>query len=81
MWGNKKYYLDNVIESNGMDLIREQLINLFYGKASIESRWNEFRDKINGFGPAIISELLNKFNPNEFILWNKKSLTNLPLKA
>ncbi len=22
MWGNKKYYLDNVIESNGMALIR-----------------------------------------------------------
>lgn len=75
MWGNKKYYLDNVIESNGIDLIREQLVNLFYGKASIENRWDEFREKIKGLGPAIISELLNKFNPNEFILWNKKSLT------
>ncbi len=75
MWGNKKYYLDNVIESNGIDLIREQLVNLFYGKASIESRWDEFREKIKGLGPAIISELLNKFNPNEYILWNKKSLT------
>ena len=29
MWCNKQYYLDNVIESNGIDLIREQLINLF----------------------------------------------------
>lgn len=75
MWGNKKYYLDNVIESNGMVLIREQLVNLFYGKASIECRWDEFREKIKGLGPAIISELLNKFNPNEYILWNKKSLT------
>lgn len=75
MWGNKQYYLDNVIESNGMDLIREQLINLFYGKSSIESRWDEFREKIKGFGPAIISELLNKFNPDEYILWNKKSYT------
>ena len=75
MWGNKQYYLDNVIESNGIELIREQLVNLFYGKASIENRWDEFREKIKGLGPAIISELLNKFNPNEFILWNKKSLT------
>ena len=75
MWGNKQYYLDNVIESNGIELIREQLVNLLYGKASIESRWDEFREKIKGMGPAIISELLNKFNPNEFILWNKKSLT------
>ena len=23
MWGNKQYYLDNVIESNGIELIRE----------------------------------------------------------
>ena len=75
MWGNKKYYLDGVIESNGIVLIREQLVNLFYGKSSIESRWDEFREKIKGMGPAIISELLNKFNPNEYILWNKKSLT------
>lgn len=75
MWGNKKYYLDNVIESNGMALIRKQLANLFYGKATIESRWDEFRENIKGLGPAIISELLNKFNSDEYILWNKKSLT------
>ncbi len=74
IWGNKKYYIDSLIESNGMILIREQLCNLFYGKSSIASRWDDFRTKIKGIGPAIMSELLNKFNPNEFILWNKKSL-------
>lgn len=74
MWGNKKYYLDNIVESNGMDLLREQLVNLFYGKTSIEYRWDEFRKKVKGMGPAIISELLNKFKPDEYILWNKKSL-------
>ncbi len=75
IWGNKKYYIDNLIESNGMPLIREQLYNLFYGKTTIASRWDDFRTKIKGIGPAIMSELLNKFNPNDFILWNKKSLT------
>ena len=70
MWGNKKYYLDNVIESNGMALIRKQLANLFYGKATIGSRWDEFRENIKGLGPAIISELLNKFNPDEYILYH-----------
>ncbi len=74
MWGNKKYQLDNIVESNGMDLLREQLVNLFYGKTSIECRWDEFRKKVKGMGPAIISELLNKFKPDEYILWNKKSL-------
>ena len=75
MWGNKKYYIDNVIESNGIELIREQLINLFYGKTTIEERWDEFRENIKGLGPAIISELLNKFNPDKYILWNKKTQT------
>lgn len=75
IWGNKKYYIDSIVESNGMPLIREQLCNLFYGKSSIVSRWDDFRSKIKGIGPAIMSELLVKFNPHEFILWNKKSLT------
>lgn len=74
MWGNKRYYLDNVIENNGMDLLRAQLVNLFYGSTSIENRWDEFREKVKGMGPAFISELLNKFKPEEYILWNKKSL-------
>lgn len=75
IWGNKKYYIDSLVESNGMPLIREQLCNLFYGKSNIVARWDEFRTKVKGIGPAIMSELLNKFNPKEYILWNKKSLT------
>lgn len=75
IWGNKKYYVDDLIESNGMPLIREQLCNFFYGKASLVSRWDDFRSNIKGLGPALMSELLNKFNPNEYILWNKKSKT------
>lgn len=75
IWGNKKYYIDNIVESNGMDLIREQLTELFWSKHSIEKRWDDFRSKIKGIGPAIMSELLNKFNPDEYILWNRKSLT------
>ena len=75
IWGNKKYYIDNLIESNGMDLIRHQLSNLFYGHSSIANRWDDFRSSVKGIGPAMMSELLNKFNPDEYILWNKKSLT------
>ena len=75
IWGNKKYYIDNLVESNGMPFIRQHLCNLFYGQASIEDRWDDFRTNIKGIGPAIMSELLNKFNPKEYILWNKKSLT------
>lgn len=73
MWGNKHYQVDNIIEANGMELLREQFANLIYGGAPIEKRWDEFRSKIKGVGPAIMSELLCKTYPQEFLLWNKKT--------
>lgn len=73
MWGNKHYQIDNIIEANGMPLLRQQLANLIYGTTSIEKRWDEFRAKIRGVGPAIMSELLCKTHPDSFLLWNKKT--------
>jgi hypothetical protein len=73
MWGNKHYQIDNIIEANGLPLLREQFANLIYGSSIIEKRWDEFRSKINGVGPATMSELLCKTYPDEFLLWNKKT--------
>lgn len=73
MWGNKHYQVDNVIEANSMPLLREQFANLIYGAAALEKRWDEFRSKIKGVGPAIMSELLCKTYPNQYLLWNRKT--------
>lgn len=73
MWGNKHYQIDNIIEANGMDLLREQFANLIYGTSPIEKRWDEFRSKVKGIGPAIMSELLCKTYPDSYLLWNKKT--------
>lgn len=73
MWGNKHYQVDNIIEANGMPLLREQFANLIYGFAILEKRWDEFRSKIKGVGPAIMSELLCKTFPNEYLIWNRKT--------
>lgn len=73
MWGNKHYQIDNIIEANGMDLLRKQFSNLIYGTSPIEKRWDEFRSKVKGIGPAIMSELLCKTSPDLFLLWNKKT--------
>ncbi|RRD59926.1 hypothetical protein [Tannerella forsythia] len=73
MWGNKHYQIDNIIEANGMDLLRKQFANLIYGTSPIEKRWDEFRSKVKGIGPAIMSELLCKTYPDSFLLWNKKT--------
>jgi len=38
MWGNKHYKIDNLIETNGIELIRTQFANLLYGKDSLAKR-------------------------------------------
>lgn len=73
MWGNKHYKIDNLIETNGIELIRIQFANLLYGKDSLAQRWDEFRQQIKGIGPGIMSEILNKTFPDECILWNSKT--------
>ena len=76
MWGNKHYVIDNIVEKNGMDAIRQGLKLLLYGPSGdIARRWNEFRRKIKGIGPAVMSEILVKFSPTEYILWNRKTET------
>ena len=62
-----------------MKLLQEQFANLMYGNFSIEKRWDEFRSKIKGVGPAIMSELLCKTYPNEFLIWNKKTYNGFRL--
>ena len=79
MWGNKHYQIDNIIEANGMELLRKQFANLVYGDASIDKRWDDFRSKIKGVGPATMSELLCKTYPNDFLLWNKKTYNGFSL--
>ncbi len=73
MWGNKHYKVDNLIETNGLENLRTQFANLLYGEGTIAKRWDEFREKIKGVGPGIMSELLNKTYPDDCILWNSKT--------
>lgn len=79
MWGNKHYKIDQIVEANGIDLIRKELDYLLYGTDSIIKRWDRFRDKIKGVGPAAMSEILNKFAPDKYILWNSKALNGFNL--
>lgn len=79
MWGNKHYKTDQIIGNNGMQLIREELTNLLYGKDPIEKRWDRFRENVTGIGPAAMSEILNKLNPAEYILWNQKAVKGFSL--
>lgn len=71
VWGNKKYISDKIIELNGFERIKENLINLLYGEDDIVIRWNSFYKNIKQIGPSTMSELLSYINPEEYVICNK----------
>jgi len=77
IWGNKRYAVDKIIEENGLNNFRRNLGELVYGKKDIVERWDYFRENIKGMGPAMISEILCKSQPNEYILWNRRAYVAL----
>jgi len=77
IWGNKHYVVDKIIEENGLDKFKKTLAHLVWGKQDIAERWDNFRNKIKGMGPAMISEILCKTHPNNFMLWNRRAYVGL----
>ena len=83
IWGNKQYIIDKYISDNGFNNLKQNIAYLLYGKEPIETRWDNFKSKIKGFGPAMMSELLCYINPNEYMIWNNTALNaykNLEIK-
>lgn len=77
-WKNKAYKVDKLIKDNGLEKIKEGLIDLLYSDASIETRWDNFRKSIKGFGPSSLSEILTLVFPDKYGIMNTKPLTVLP---
>jgi len=77
IWGNKHYVIDKVIEDNGLNNFRKTLAELIWGTNDISERWDNFRSEIKGMGPAMISEILCKTHPDEFMLWNRRAYVGL----
>jgi len=77
IWGNKQYVVDKVIEDNGLDHLQKRLADLVWAKADIAKRWDAFRSTVKGMGPAMISEILCKTHPDDFMLWNRRASVGL----
>lgn len=75
IWGNKKYIVDKIIAQNGFDNLKMHLSDLLYGKSMVEERWNRFLKSIKGMGPASVSELLSYRNPQEYIIFNRPTIS------
>ncbi|MGA7564382.1 MAG: hypothetical protein WBW55_14375 [Desulfobaccales bacterium] len=77
IWGNKHYVVDKLIEVNKLENFRTYLAELVWGKGEVIERWDNFRSHIKGMGPAMISEILCKTHPNDFMLWNRRAYVGL----
>ena len=75
IWGNKKYVVDKLVADNGFENVKKQLVELLYGSAAIEKRWDAFLKNVKGLGPATISELLTYINPQEYVIFNKTTIS------
>ena len=72
-WGNKKYVVDKLISENGLERFRIELAELVWSSAPIQERWDRFRSKIKGMGPAMMSEILCYTHPQDYVLWNRRA--------
>ena len=72
IWGNKKYVVDKLIADNALPGIKNELSKLLWDDSPIEKRWDRFRSKIKGMGPAMMSELLCYVHPNQCVLWTRR---------
>lgn len=77
IWGNKQYVVDKLLDEHGLDLVRDELAELIWGNAPIDVRWDRFRSKIKGIGPAMMSELLTHAHPDQYLLWNRRAYVGL----
>lgn len=72
IWGNKQYVVDQLVEDNGLPALLANLADLVWSTQPIEQRWDTFRKKVKGIGPAMVSEILCHTHPDECMLWNRR---------
>jgi len=75
IWGNKKYVVDKLVADNGLEHLKKMLAELLYGNSSVEERWDNFLKSIKGLGPATISELLSYADPDEYVIFNRNTIS------
>ncbi|MGV8088104.1 MAG: McrB family protein [Methanomicrobiales archaeon] len=80
-WKDKEKQLNKIFQK-GPDYVKNELVNLLFGKEPVEIRFETFINNVAGVGPAITSELLCWKYPAICAIWNTpvdKSLKMLKL--
>ncbi len=77
IWGNKQYVVNKLIQDNGLNTLRNSLIDLLWGSEQIPARWDKLRKTIKGMGPAMMSEILCHVHPDDYMIWNRRAYVAL----
>lgn len=77
IWGNKQYVVDKLIAGHGLMVVRDEIAHLLWSGDPVAARWDRFRGRIKGMGPAMMSELLSHVRPNDYLLWNRRAYVGL----
>ena len=78
MYGNKKYLVNKMIDSNGgYENLLKILSEFLFGVSGIEKRWDKFYKECKFFGPSSMSELLAYLYPDDFALMNSQVIKAL----
>jgi hypothetical protein len=70
---NKSYLIERILRTADFATLRRELKALLWGEGSIQEKYENFRRKVKGLGPASITEILSFVHPEEFGVWNEKT--------
>lgn len=77
IWGNKQYVVDKLVTQNGIQALQAELAELIWGEPDIADRWDRFKARIKGMGPAMMSEILCHMHPTKCAIWNRRARAGL----
>ncbi len=72
IWTNKDRRIEEIIEKNGIDLLRREFYELLYGQDALHVRFDRFLEKVWGLGVSAITEIMCFTQPKTYAMWNAK---------
>lgn len=73
LFSNKNYVVERILKSIDFATLRQELKGLLWNEKPIRERYDSFREKVSGLGPASITEILAHVRPVDYGLWNEKT--------
>jgi hypothetical protein len=73
IWGNQQYLVQQILSANGLDVLKQQLDQLWDTSKSVHRRYDEFLRNVSHLGPAAVTEMLCSIQPTHCGIWNQRA--------